>query len=531
MHSIEANKIVFKYNLLKVFLWMLLACFSIFLMVTSFMVYSLSRWSKLSPWVVIAIGVFSIWNLAAIPNNVFFGDQIHLIYRTQANSIEDNIMLINFMITCSLIIGGFVSLISTTQSKKKILLEPSVLHSNSMGILLGIDLTTQESVFLTDKDANLHTLALGTTGSGKTTAICNIVENTINRGIPTIYLDGKGDMNLANRVYNYSKKKGVPFYLFSMVGSSVKYNPIYSGGYTSKKDRIIELRTWSEEHYKKIAESYLQTIFQILNKLEIKVDLYSLAKYLDLDQLAIIARSHKDQELFASLAKVERYSKDIYSLVAEIENLVNSEIGNLFDCSSGNVLILEKAFKEKAVVYFCLQPLAFPAYASTLGKLIINDLKNLLADQLAKSNKTTIYTIFDEFSVFAGDQIINLINQGREAGMCAVLATQSLADLEAAGGNAFVGQVLNNCNNYLFHRQNNPSDANVIANVIGMRDAYIVTTQQGISKDNIYSQTVRNTKDYLVHPDIIKRLPQGQAILVNKQRFAVNTIRVNLSKI
>ena len=91
-----------------------------------------------------------------------------------------------------------------------------------------------------------------------------------------------------------------------------------------------------------------------------------------------------------------------------------------------------------------------------------------MAGNITRGKKDIIYTIFDEFSVFAGDQIVNLINQGREAGVCAVLATQSLSDISVVGGQALVGQILNNCNNYIIQRQNNPNDASVLADIIGI---------------------------------------------------------------
>jgi conjugal transfer pilus assembly protein TraD len=78
-----------------------------------------------------------------------------------------------------------------------------------------------------------------------------------------------------------------------------------------------------------------------------------------------------------------------------------------------------------------------------------------MAAQLQKAHKPKVMMIFDEFSVFAGDQVVNLINQGRSAGVHAVLATQSLADIQKKGGGALLGQILNNTNNYRLCRKFN----------------------------------------------------------------------------
>lgn len=395
----------------------------------------------------------------------------------------------------------------------------------SDGTLLGIDQYTGAPVVVKDRDANLHILAIGTTGSGKTTALSHFVKSAVDRRLPLFYVDGKGDLDFAKRIESYAKAKNVPFYLFSMVGDSVTYNPIAFGGFTSKKDRIIELRQWSEDHYRKIAEGYLQTVFYILEKANIATDLCTLSNYLEPETLYQIARDLKDQALMDRITKLENKRKDIESLIAEIQNIAHSEIGHLFDCKTKNATTLKQALDEKAIMYFCLQPLAYPAYAETLGKLIINDLKALIANQLKHNIKIPIFTIFDEFSVFAGDQVINLINQGRGAGVHAILATQSLSDIERKGGKSLLGQVLNNTNNYIIQRQNYPEDAEMLSSIIGTKDEFDVTSQvSGVG--GVAVGSIRQTKQFIVHPDHIKRLKQGEAILVNKQGFGMWEVRV-----
>lgn len=397
------------------------------------------------------------------------------------------------------------------------------------GTVLGVNQHTGKPIIFKDEDANLHTLAVGTTGSGKTTALANFVESAIVRNWPLFYVDGKGDYEFAKRIEKFAKSQGVPFYLFSMVGDSCQYNPISFGGFTSKKDRIIELREWSEDHYRKIAEGYLQTVFYILEKAHEPVNLCTLSKYLETDALLNLARKVKAENLVDRINKMADQRKDIESLIAEIQNIAHSEIGHLFNCTnSSNILTLEKAFDEKAVVYFCLQPLAFPAYASTLGKIVINDLKSLVASQLKQQTKTNMLTIFDEFSVFAGDQVINLINQGRGAGVHAILATQSLSDIEIKGGKALLGQVLNNCNNYIIQRQNNPDDAEVLANIIGTKDDFVITSQIA-SKGSTGAGTVRESRQFVVHPDEIKQLGRGMAILSSKQSNSFNNVMIRKS--
>ena len=73
--------------------------------------------------------------------------------------------------------------------------------------------------------------------------------------------------------------------------------------------------------------------------------------------------------------------------------------------------------------------------------------------------------------------MIHLINQGRGAGAHVILSTQSLSDLVYHGGEAFLGQVLNNVNHYIIQRQNNPEDAERLAAIIGTEDQFQLTSQ------------------------------------------------------
>jgi conjugal transfer pilus assembly protein TraD len=426
---------------------------------------------------------------------------------------------------------GKISAEDALLSEKQIDIKMSKLDTaSSDGIVLGLNQQIGVAIELKDRHANAHTLIVGTTGAGKTTCVGNIIESCIKRKLPLIYVDGKGDLELAANVQQAAEQNHRPFYIFSMSSNpkikSHKYNPLKTGGYTSKKDRIIELRQWSEDHYRKINEGYLQTVFKILEDCNIVVDLRTLAKYLRVDALYQLARDNKNVDV-RKIDLIADNAQDVSSLLSEIENMANSEIGELFNCSSGKVLCLEDAIAENAIVYFCLQPLSFPAYAESLGKLIINDLKALAASYLNRSMRKNIYCIFDEFSVFAGDQIINLINQGRSAGIHAIFSTQGLGDLNSVG-DSFRQQVISNCNNFIIMRQNDSEDAETIAAIIGTKDTIALTSQVS---EQTGTGSVRQTKEFIIHPDQIKRLRMGQAIFLNKIEFNVSFLKVRQNSI
>jgi conjugal transfer pilus assembly protein TraD len=411
--------------------------------------------------------------------------------------------------------------------------EKSTLNSNQ--ILLGSKRHSNRNYYINMEDLNTHVLVLGTTGSGKTVSLSNIVEYAIENHYPIIYVDGKGDSEYGDKFVSFSKQQGQESFLFNLgnVKNSCTYNPMYSGGYTSLKDRIIDLRHWSEEHYKKIAEGYLQTVFKVLHCCNIRLDLASLIPYLDRGNLLNLVRENKatinSQELMDEIEALEFAEKDILSLVFELKNFINSEVGELFKTEqSTNNLVLESLIENNQSAYFSLASLEFPMYAKTLGKLIINDIKAAV-----NVSKKKVFVVFDEFSVFAGPQVLNLINMGRSAGIHGVISTQSLSDISMAvenNGEAFVQQILSNCNNYMVHRLNSPNDAETLSALIGTKNNVGYTAQ--VSELGATGLgTVRNTKEFLFHPDDIKQLKRGEAIIVNKNKMEFGTINARLGNL
>ena len=249
---------------------------------------------------------------------------------------------------------------------------------------------------------------------------------------------------------------------------------------------------WSSDHFKSIAEDYLQATFAVLLKINKPFELKTVVDYLDYDCLIDLAREAEDQELLERVVKLERYDKnDITGLQAHLNNLVHSELGEYFEMNK-TTFTLQQVINDSAVVYFALPALRFPSFSKVLGKLIINDLKSTI-DRNSQSNP--IFTVFDEFSVFAGEQVLNLVNMGRGKGVHAVFGTQGLADLDKVS-NTFKNQVLN-CVNTICHRLNDQQSAESVANWIGTRDAFTHTAQLNTKHGDAAMGTVKCEKELL----------------------------------
>ncbi len=395
------------------------------------------------------------------------------------------------------------------------------------GTVLGISKYTGKCTVIPDRDINQVLLVLGTTGSGKTITLRRFYQRAIAKGYPLIIIDGKPDEDNIEWLMKLAGAHGRKFFGFNC-GNYLAYDALANGGYTELKDKIISLKDeWSSDHYRSIAEDYLQATFEVLLRSGRELDLKVVVECLNYPDLVMMARAINDPRLMKRVASLERYDKsDITGLQAHLNILIHSELGKYFE-KNESTFTLPDVIRENGVVYFALPALRFPSFSKVLGKLVINDLKAVV-DRYS-GGKKRIFTVFDEFSVFAGEQVLNLVNMGRGKGVHAIFGTQGLADLERVDV-MFKSQVLNCVNTLICHRLNDQESAESVANWVGTRDAFTVTAQINVKEGDAAMGSVRRNKEFIVHTDEIKQgLGTGEVFYVTKVgRFRRDKVRIKL---
>lgn len=395
------------------------------------------------------------------------------------------------------------------------------------GTVLGVSRHTGKYSVIADRDINQVALVLGTTGSGKTITLRRFYRRAIMKGYPLIIVDGKPDDENIAWLMKLARQYGREFCGFNC-GNNLSYDPLANGGYTELKDKIISLKDeWSSDYYRSIAEDYLQTTFEVLLKLGKDFDLKKVVECLSYDDLALLVRETQDQNLMKRVSGLEHYDrKDITGLQAHLNILIHSELGSFFE-KNETTFTLAKAIEKNAVVYFALPALRFPSFAKVLGKLVINDLKAVID---RNSNANRLFTVFDEFSVFAGEQVLNLVNMGRGKGVHAIFGTQGLADFDRVDV-MFKNQILNCVNTLICHRLNDQESAESIANWVGTQDAFTVTAQINTKQNDAAMGSVSRNKEFIVHPDAIKQgLQTGEAFYISKVgKFQQDKVKIKFS--
>lgn len=416
------------------------------------------------------------------------------------------------------------------------------------GFLLGSD-SRGRAVVLTDENANTHTLVVGTTGAGKTNTLSLLVEGALEKKWPIIFVDGKGDESLGRKMAEFSTAQEQPFSYFSMSkDSNVYYNPLVAGDYTSKKDRIVTLFDDQNEYYKSIAEGYIQYVFEILEKCDVTIDMYQASQYMQKEELLKLLRESVSKEIISKeeaqllIDKMKQHDaaqKDIASIATHINNICGSSSGAFFNTHGENkeVIKLPEILNANQFVYFKLPKMKSDSFVSILGKLIINDIKASLHDRFEKGDKSPVLIIFDEFSAFAGEQVVSLLSQGRSTGARCVIGTQGFADFQVGqDGEGSLKRLVQNINNYVVQQLGGYEDREIVAKLSGAKSTRKLTTQIGGDSSTLLG-SLREGYEWNINPsDFDKLKPNGDAYFLsfNKQgqktrlRFQIRLSRITM---
>jgi conjugal transfer pilus assembly protein TraD len=382
------------------------------------------------------------------------------------------------------------------------------------GTALGVAIQTGQPVIISDKHLNQIALVLGTTGGGKTITLRRFFHRAISQGYPLIIIDGKPTAENVAWVRTLADQYQRKFYGFNC-DNAAHYDPLAKGGFTELKDKIITLKDeWSSDYYRSIAEDYLQTTFEVLIKRGQPFDLKEVAQCLTYDHLCVLVQETKNDVLKERVLSLKQYEKkEITGLQAHLHILLHSELGDYFNLDD-TTFNLAEVIAQDGVVYFALPALRFPSFSKVLGKLVANDLKAVIDQQIEKGKK--IFTVFDEYSVFAGEQSLNLANMGREKGLHVLFGTQGLADLEKVD-KTFLQQIVNCANTMICHRLNDHVSAEMIAQWAGTKKDYAVTAQIDLTQTGNGLGSVREVREFMIHPDAIKQeLKIGEAFYITK---------------
>ncbi len=403
------------------------------------------------------------------------------------------------------------------------------------GVLLGADNNGQH-IIVSDHEFNQHTLVLGTTGSGKTTTLMNIVDSCCARGLPLIYLDGKGSVKLANRIKQICDKYNRVFKVFTVnphenIPNLSCYNPLAFGNFSEWKNKIVTLTGEAEnrgqEHFLIEEHSYINLVCETLYKTKIReqaqnkekdiLDFEGLLGYLnnphELQKLA----NKVSPELGMRLLKYKQNSEKTVDIIKVLEMFYYSQYGKLFSTSKkpGDMVInLQESIEKGEVVLFLFDAASYKTDTSLLGKLVINDINSAWAGFGSQGKKVNGYCIFDEFAAYASSNLSNVLALQRDNGLHAIIGTQSINAIKADNKSLkrVAIELIANCNTYIIHKLNEPEDILLLQNAIGKQKVYTAANIHINTTDGENEQTgisYRLSEEYCLDGQSIRSLLPG----------------------
>jgi conjugal transfer pilus assembly protein TraD len=392
---------------------------------------------------------------------------------------------------------------------------------------------TGRPVLLNEAQLSAHGLILGASGAGKTTTLLRILTEHILRGGPVVAIDMKGSPAFARELEAAAAAAGRPFRLWTPDGPD-HWNPLQHGNATELKDKLISTERFTEPHYQRAAERYAQTVLQVLHDIRPghAPSLSDVVALMDPARLSGVLRrlprerAERIQDYVATMTNDQLSA--VRGLGTRLAIISESHTGPYLAPAAGRAIDLCSALNGDEVVVFSLNSSIYGKLSAQLGTLAIQDLTAASGHRLAAPGRQALIGI-DEFSALGSDNLIALLAKGRESGDSVLLATQELADLDRAG-RGFRDQVLGVTAIKIIHRQEVPSSARTIADMIGLRKVWESTYQIGRGPLGAYSTsrgTRREVERHTVHPDVIKSLRTGEAVITTKiPESTVRPVRV-----
>lgn len=393
---------------------------------------------------------------------------------------------------------------------------------------------------LSDKNLSYHVEIIAPTGSGKTNLLKNLIADRIRRGHGLIFLDLKAEFQVVNWMARAAAaaKRESDLRLVSLANRdlSVPYNPIKLGTAPEIHSQLMNSMSWSEDYYRKISSIALMTVLRGLCEYRDRTgELFHLGHLYELlnepglirafgGKLSVMqCPASRDFDLLAEKLDRSVERDKLTGLVANLGLLIHSAAGDLIskDVVRGSFDFRE-AVDEGRITYVLMNSMKLRETASVFGKMILQDLMRLAGDRYSEldseKHHRPVTLIIDEFAAFAIPEFIEFMDRARGAGIGIVFAHQSRADLRDLSP-TFQERMEANSNTVIVSGVKSSDDAEYFAGQLGTRTVKKETTQVedgffGTKKTGMKS--VRDVEEYVVHPNRLKDLQQGEVFTVSR---------------
>jgi hypothetical protein len=419
----------------------------------------------------------------------------------------------------NLISKGFTKLIEAminkfeSRGKKKVILESFIntKKETKNPKALGYSASHKRDFLFTEIPFERHNLILGGSGFGKSNLISLIMEYKIQMNSPLVQFDPKGSKSEINQFRNLHRFYKKDCLIFSeLYPDELSYNPLNGLDNTQRTQIIMRSLEWSEGEARYYKDQSQRALMQTISDL--------------IEEKTIVSIPN----IYRHIAE-HRDSKETSGLVAQLEILMSSPFGKILE-DHGNAVDMRKIRALKLSLYVGLSTQGYGSVAKTIGKLIINDIQmtshmaGIDADDSHDAIKDSFSVFIDEAGSILYEDFIDFLNKNRSSGYQTFIAMQTPADAEKIGPQ-FKDHLLELCSNWIILKQGNNTYAGEISESIG---TFKTLKRSAMTIDHIESErgSVREAREYLCPPQVIKDLEIGQCILLTKSPNALHFLKL-----
>ena len=371
-------------------------------------------------------------------------------------------------------------------------------------------------------ESGSHTLIVGATGAGKSTALGVLAHEYGHAGHGVVLVEAKRDPSLERQARRIAGEYGRRFVMVSADGPAV-WDPLASGGVDETVAKLLACEVFSEPYYEAESTRFLRWAVRAIEGSGTRLTLPRILELCDPDRLAAHAAQRGNPSLSEELARftnglTPRERTDLAGLRSRLAVLAESEFGRLWldpDSGAGPVLDLAEAIRGRSVVYFRLDTERHGIVAEKVGAAVAIEL-GAIASALHENPLPTFVGI-DELGALDSDHSGRLFTRARAAGFSVAVATHTLEDLRAAG-EAFLADVMSTTENAIGFRMG-PDDADEFARLAGqVGDWHSTQRTKGLLWGG--EETGTRTRGYRmrIHPSVLQNLSRGQCAVVRLDR-------------
>lgn len=395
-------------------------------------------------------------------------------------------------------------------------------------------------------------LLLGRPESGKTTTAIRLLQATAaaDPGGAIIILDPKGDVALREAGRQIARAHQTSFWEWSQetpldpLASTVASRELANHAAVA---RIMASQDFTEEYYKGVAQDAYTDAAQHLTLADLPLSLNAMADALTLSGGHALVKRMQERGAGEGMLWREEYERvanwfkaqdarswqNLAGAASRLRALSRSGLGAQFQPHQHGGRTISDLASRPGVSYLYLDAGMWPDAALQVAELLAVGLMQDVG-RIAASSEHTITMFIDEVSAIPAKRMDAMLQRGRSAGFSVYLAAQTLAGIGAVAPE-LVSQITGTLSWLIGHASIGQSeagedDAERIGRLAGSRIEQELTrqTSAGLVAMPTGMGSQRQVDGYILHPNLIRSLPRGHAVVVDIDQPTTGRLRGRL---